>query len=85
MSNGCVGGPSEGLQAASVSTCPMLRSAHARSLYPIRGYCVLGRSDGGFMIPSIAEFREFCSGPGFTACPLFRSAQDNLSAKRVMD
>jgi len=80
MSDGCVHALAEDHQAVTVLLCPMLRAAQAELLYPVQGYCILGRSPAGFMIPSIAEFREFCSGPGFTACPLFRSAQESLPA-----
>jgi hypothetical protein len=80
MSSGCVEVPGEGLQTVSAPGCPMLRSVRARPMYPVQGYCALGCSPGGFMIPSIAEFREFCSGSGFAACPWFRSAQDSLPA-----
>jgi hypothetical protein len=81
MSDGSVGMLVEGLQSVSVRMCPMLRLVPAGHMYPVRGYCVVGRSPGGFMIPSIAEFREFCSGPGFAACPWFGSAQDDLQAR----
>ena len=76
MSNESVDALGEGLQAVSVPTCPKLRPVQVGSLYPVRGYCVLGRCPGGFMIPSIAEFREFCSGPGFAACPWFGGVED---------
>jgi hypothetical protein len=82
MSNGGVGVLGEGLQAVSGPMCPMLRPVQAGPLYPVQGYCVLGCSPVGLMIPSIAEFREFCSGPGFAACPWFGSAQDSRPAKR---
>ncbi len=85
MSDGRVEALAEDDQAVTMPVCPMLRAVQAKLLYPVEGYCTLGRSPGGFMIPSIAEFREFYSGPGFTACPLFRSAQDNLSAKQDRD
>jgi hypothetical protein len=80
MSDGCVEVAGEGLQTVSVPGCPMFRSVRARPLYPVQGYCVLGCSPGGFMIPSIAEFREFCTGSGFAACPWFTRAQDSLPA-----
>ena len=85
MSDGRVEALAEDHQAVTVAVCPMLQAVQAKLLYPVQGYCILGPSPGCFMIPSIAEFREFCSGPGFTACPLFRSAQDNLSAKQDRD
>ena len=81
MTNEGVGVLAKDLEAVSVPMCPMLRPAQAGPLYPVQGYCILGRSSGGFMIPSIAEFREFCSGSGFAACPWFGSAEDGLLAK----
>ena len=81
MSYEGVGRLGENFQAVSESICPMLRPVQAGPLYPVQGYCILGRSSGGFMIPSIAEFREFCSGSGFAACPWFGSAEDGLLAQ----
>jgi hypothetical protein len=81
MESSHVGVLGEGLPAASESACPHLRSVLGGQLYPVQCYCVLGGSPGGFMIPSIEEFREFCSGSRYAVCPWFGDAQDNLPAK----
>ncbi len=54
------------------TTCPQLRPAQADWLYPVEGYCVLGHWPG-YMIPSIAEYRERCTTARFVECPQFRS------------
>jgi hypothetical protein len=51
--------------------CPQLRPAFAEWLYPVEGYCVLQQSPACLMIPSIEEFRLYCSTPRFHQCPWF--------------
>ena len=82
MSNGCVAVQGGDLQTVSARVCPMFRSVRAGSLYPVQGYCLLDRSPGGFMIPSIAEFREFCTTSGFAACPWFGGGQDDPQGRQ---
>jgi hypothetical protein len=52
--------------------CPQFRSCDLAGVYPVRGYCVLTRSPGWFMIPSIEEYRTYCTSWGFVQCPWFR-------------
>ena len=52
--------------------CPQFRSCHLERLYPVEGYCILDRSPGRFMIPSIEEYREYCTRPRFADCCWFR-------------
>ena len=52
--------------------CPQLRACRAERLYPVRGYCVLAESPGWFMIPSIEEYREYCTTPRYGDCCWFR-------------
>jgi hypothetical protein len=51
--------------------CPQFRSCNLEGLYPVRGHCVLSRSPGWFMIPSIEEYRTYCTSRGFVLCPWF--------------
>lgn len=64
----------EHLQERAVPLCPQLRPAHAEWLYPVKGYCVLDRSPGWFMIPSIEEYRSYCTTPRFRECCWFGGA-----------
>lgn len=52
--------------------CPQCRPCDVEGLYPVRSYCVLSPSPGWLMIPSIAEYRTYCTGRGFAGCPWFR-------------
>jgi hypothetical protein len=54
--------------------CPQLHGCDHEGLYPVQGYCVLADSPGWFMIPSIEEYREYCTTPRFDACRWFRGA-----------
>jgi hypothetical protein len=51
--------------------CPHLRACRAEWLYPVQGYCVLAESPGWFMIPSIEEYREYCTTPRYGDCCWF--------------
>jgi hypothetical protein len=53
------------------TVCPQFRPCDLKGLYPVRGYCVLSRSPGWFMIPSIEEYGRYCSNPGFAQCCWF--------------
>jgi hypothetical protein len=57
--------------------CPQFRPCRIESLYPVQGYCVLARSPGLFMIPSIEEHREYCTTPRFGECCWFRRTGEN--------
>lgn len=60
--------------------CPCFRPARLGMPYPVEGYC-LGHGDGRLMIPSVAEFRDYCSSPTYTRCPIrLRHQQDKVSA-----
>jgi hypothetical protein len=52
--------------------CPQLHACDLEGLYPVQGYCILADSPGWFMIPSIEEYREYCTTPRFGACRWFR-------------
>jgi hypothetical protein len=52
--------------------CPQFRGCGIEGLYPVQGYCVLSQSPGWFMIPSIEEYREYCTTPRFGECCWFR-------------
>lgn len=52
--------------------CPQLRACRVERLYPVEGYCVLVDSPGWFMIPSIEEYREYCTTPRWGDCCWFR-------------
>ncbi len=51
--------------------CPQLRVCRVERLYPVQGYCVLAESPGRFMIPSIEEYREYCTTPLWGDCHWF--------------
>jgi hypothetical protein len=57
--------------------CPQLHSCDHERLYPVEGYCVLADSPGWFMIPSIEEYRQYCTTPRFGECRWFRGAGAN--------
>ena len=52
--------------------CPQLRACCAERLYPVQGYCVLADQPGWFMIPSIEEYREYCTTLRWGDCGWFR-------------
>ena len=60
------------LRADPRPQCPQLRACRADRLYPVQGYCVLAESPGWFMIPSIEEYREYCTTPRWGDCCWFR-------------
>lgn len=57
--------------------CPQFRGCDHEGLYPVQGYCVLADSPGWLMLPSIEEYREYCTTPRFGACRWFRGAGAN--------
>ncbi len=61
--------------------CPQFRPCDLTRMYPVRGYCILTQTPGWLMIPSIEEYRMYCTGWGFAQCPWFR--QGGESATRV--
>jgi hypothetical protein len=60
--------------------CPQLHACDHERLYPVRGYCVLAESPGWFMVPSIEEYREYCTTQQFGACRWFRGIGANSGA-----
>ena len=52
--------------------CLQFRSCSTESSYPVQGHCVLAQSPGWFMIPSIEEYREYCTRSWFAACCRYR-------------
>ena len=62
----------EGLQDKSGALCPQFRPCALEGLYPVRGHCILARSPGWFMIPSIEEYGVYCTSLKFNQCPWFR-------------
>jgi len=54
--------------------CTQFRPCDLEGLYPVRGHCVLSRSPGWFMIPSIEEYQMFCTKAGFAQCRWFHDA-----------
>ena len=56
-----------GFQGLGEPICPFFKKAHADRLYPVTGYC-RGRLNGKLMIPSIAEYREFCTTERCRSC-----------------
>lgn len=71
-----VGRLAERLREVRLPACPQMRPACVERLYPVQGYCVLSQVPAWFMIPSIAEFRDYCTTPRFRQCPWFAGAGD---------
>lgn len=66
----------ERLREVRLPACPQMRPACVERLYPVQGYCVLSQAPAWFMIPSIEEFRHYCTTPRFRQCPWFVGAGD---------
>jgi hypothetical protein len=60
--NGRIGGRHE-------TACPQFRLVTERQ-YPAEGYCVLAQSPA-YMIPTVAEHREFCTTSRYPTCVHF--------------
>ena len=58
--------------------CPQMRPACAEWLYPVEGYCVLKWTPAWLMIPSIEEFRQYCTAR-FRQCPWFAGSWDEAT------
>jgi hypothetical protein len=73
-----IGPPSRGEQAGGqkplladfAPRCPQLRSCTSDWLYPVGGVCILSYPPG-YMLPSIEEFRTYCTTRCFEECPWF--------------
>jgi hypothetical protein len=55
--------------------CPQWRGS-TEHRYAVAGYCLLSRPPG-FMLPSIAEVRMYCTTDSFAACPWFPASAAN--------
>ncbi len=44
--------------------------------YPMKGVCLFSQSPGWFMIPSIEEYREYCTTSRFGTCCWYRGAEE---------
>ena len=61
----------KGLREETTPLCPQFRSCDVDGLFPVRGYCVLSRSPGWFMIPRIEVYRNYCTRQEFVLCSWF--------------
>lgn len=61
--------------------CPFLQCCPAARGYPLLGYCQAYR-DGRLRAVTIAEFRDYCTGPGYQKCHTYqvRIAQEAADA-----
>ena len=59
------------LREGTEPLCPQFRRCNLEGTYPVQGHCVLSRSPGWFMIPSIEEYRTYCTSRVFTRCHWF--------------
>ena len=66
--------------ARGFSPCPFLEPARPDWIYPVAGYC-RGVRRGWLMLPSVDEYRTWCSTPDHPACPIFRArrGQEDLT------
>jgi hypothetical protein len=56
-------------QTEAAPCCPRFRRVALERLYPVTGYCVLTHRTGRLMIPSIEEYRAYCTSSRFRRCP----------------
>jgi hypothetical protein len=71
-------GLADQLRTARRPVCPQFRPVSAKWIYPVEGYCVLAGASGQLMIPSIEEYREFCTAGRSAACPWFQTPPYSL-------
>ena len=64
------------LHEESKPLCPQFRSYSLERLYPVQGHCALSGFPGWFMIPSIEEYRTYCTRVAFVLCPWFGRARE---------
>lgn len=66
--------------------CPYLKRVGREVGYAIEAYCQC-YSPQGLYIPSLAEFRRFCTGGEYHRCPVYRfeteANDEEISGKRV--
>jgi hypothetical protein len=51
--------------------CPQFRPCPMEALAPVGGHCLLSRSPGWFMIPTLVTYDRYCTRVGFAACDWF--------------
>ncbi len=61
--------------APPVFRCPQFLALRDDGAYPILGYCALSAAPGALMIPSVEEFRTFCTTDAFRHCPWWEARQ----------
>jgi hypothetical protein len=69
--------------ATGPDSCPFLQPVQADWLYPVEGYC-RGLPQGLMMIPSVHEYRTFCSTQQHTACLIYRYRQGEEGLEAYM-
>lgn len=73
------GGLAERLRQVHLPLCPQIRSANT-VWRAVEGYCVFDRGPGRLMIPSVEEFRNYCTTLKFHQCPWFGGRRDGADA-----
>jgi hypothetical protein len=68
---------------AGPSSCPYFQPSRADWLYPVHGYC-RGLPQGLLMIPSVDEYRTFCSTRQHTACLIYRYRQGEEGLEDIL-
>ncbi len=68
----------EQLRQEGRPVCPQFRRACREGSYPVQGYCVLAEASGWFMLPSIAEYRGYCTTSRFGECRWFGGPGEGL-------
>ena len=66
------------------TNCPQFRPCNLDGLYPVRGHCVLSRSPGWYMIPSIEEYGRYCTTSDFAQCCWYHASQEE-TIRAVVD
>jgi hypothetical protein len=75
-----LGGLIDRLREARLPVCPRVRSAQTKWPNAVDGYCVLG-FEPGYMIPSLVEYRSYCTTSLFSQCPWFRAPGGEASRR----
>lgn len=73
------GGLADRLQQAHLPVCPQMRPA-GTLWRAVEGYCVFDCAPGRHMIPSVEEFRNWCTTQQFHQCPWFGVTRDGAGA-----
>ena len=67
------------LQEEPRPLCPQFQSYNLERLYPVQGHCALSGFPGWFMIPSIEEYRTYCTKAAFALCHWFGRAGEPVA------